>query len=263
MRATIDMVPMRRGGEIIYADVREQSMRGLRGLGAATNFVNTATNVTNVTSAAAAAVPNKPVSYQSDFSKTANVVATGAGVVAAATVAIVPFGTVIAAVAGIVGAAAVLLGKIFANSKAKQYQAERGEYEMANAQLRYENEQLDNQYVQAHAAINDLKNKIDIVSGKSPSPKINGLDGLGCIIGCKKKAEKAKLMSAKEENAVLVEEQKAKTTAMATLLDEYNKMIKALLELKAKASTNDWIIWILGGSAALLTTYLVVKNVQK
>lgn len=261
MRATIDMVPMRRNGEIIYADVRESALKGLG------TFVNTAANITQVTSAAAAAVPNKPVTAQSDFSKTANVVATGATVVAAVTVAIVPFGTVIAAVAGIVAAAAILLGKIFGNSKAKQYAAERAQWEQVNATIKYENEQLDNQYLQTVSAISDLKNKIDIVSGKKP--QINGLGNmgslgdLGCIIGCRKKEEKAKLLSAQEENKLLVSEQSAKTTAMSQLLDEYNKMIKSLLELKSSASTNEWIIWILGGSAAMLTTYLVVKRTQK
>jgi hypothetical protein len=251
MTQTIDMVPTTRNGEIVYLDAREKKP----GLGA---FVNTAANITSVTSAAAAAVPTKPVNYQSDFSKTANVVATGAGVVAAATGAIIPIGTIIAAVAGIVGAAAVLLGKIFANSKAKQYAAERGQWEQANAQIRYENEQLDNQYLQTVSAINALKDKIDISRG------IKKAQGLGlCIIGCKKKEEKAKLMSAQEENAVLASEQKAKTDAMSSLLDEYNKLIKGLLELKESKSTNEWLIYILGGSALLLGGYYAYTKTKK
>jgi uncharacterized protein with von Willebrand factor type A (vWA) domain len=158
----------------------------------------------------------------------------------------------------VVAAAAALLGKIFGNSKAKQYEAERHQWEAVNAQIRYENEQLDNQYLVTRQAIDDLKSRINMLSGFDG---INGVNGLGlCVIGCKKKAEKEKLMNAQEENKVLVDEQNAKTKAMGALLDEYNKLIKSLLELNQSASTNEWIFWILGGSAALLTGYLVIKN---
>lgn len=256
MRATIDMVPMTRNGEIVYADAR--SVPSLGAVTVSQNFVNTASSVQNLATAAAAVVPTKPVSIQSDFSKVANVVATGAATVAAVAAVVPVIGTVVAVVAGVVAAAAALLGKIFFNSKAKQYEQERQQWELVNSQIKYENQQLDNQYLVTRQAIDDLKSRIAMIGGQG----VSGLSGgLGvCIIGCKKKEEKAKLMSAQDENKVLVEEQKAKTTAMASLLDEYNKLIKGLLELSQNKSTNEWIAWILGGTAVLLTGYLVVKK---
>jgi hypothetical protein len=243
------MVPIARNGEVLYID------RGLRGLGVSEAFITTTTNITNVTSAAAAAVPNKPVSYQSDFSKTANVVATGAATVAAVAAVVPVIGTVVAAVAGIVAVAAVLLGKIFKNSKAKKYAAERGQYEMVNAQIRYENEQLDNQYIQTAAAIDELKSKI-------ASLGLNGFGDCGRSggLGSKASRERDRLQSAKDENALLIKEQESKTTAMASLLDEYNKMIKGLLELNQSKSTNEWLLWILGGSAVVIGSYFAYKN---
>lgn len=229
----IDVVPMNHNGKVIYMETH------LRGLGATTAFVNTASNITNVVNAANAAIPNQKVTVQSDFSKTANVVATGAAVVAAATVWFPPA----AIVAGIVSAAAALLGKIFANSKAKGYAAERGQWEQVNSQIKFENAELDKQYASLDNAIQQLKNGISSLSGLP-------IQGLGiCWGNCKD--EKEKLKSAQGENEALTLEQKNKTEIMISLLNEYNKLMKELINLKSDKSTKDWLLWILLGAVVV------------
>lgn len=248
-QAIIDVVPISRNGETVYIETR------LAGFGVTqAQFVNTATNVTSVVSAAASAVPTKPVSVQSDFSKTTNVVATGAGTVAAVAALIPGIGTVVAVVAGVVAAAAILLGKIFGNSKSKQYAAERGEYEKVNAQIKYENTELDKQYDATARAIAELKSAIASLSGMP----LNG-QGLGlCLKNCKE--EKAKLQSAKDEYEVLQREQQNKTQLMASLLDEYNRLIKGLLQLKSDQKTKDYLTWILLAGALAAVGYLTIKR---
>ncbi|HEY5746081.1 MAG TPA: hypothetical protein VIU12_08400 [Chryseolinea sp.] len=223
------------------------------------SFVNTAATVSTVVNTASSvvnAIPTKPVTVQSDFSKTANVVATGASVVAAATVWFPPA----AIVAGIVAAAAALLGKVFANSKAKSYAAERGEWDKVNADLRYENQQLDFQFIAANNAVQQLRDRVASLSGVAPIS--NGLGDLGiCWGNCKD--EKRKLQSAKEEYEVLTREQQNKTQIMASLLDEYNKLMKGLLELHSDKSSKDWIFWILAGAGALIGGILLFQNRKK
>src|SRR5262245_49190874 len=123
---TIQLYPVVINGRLTYV---------APGIGAVTQaqVISVGTNVQAIASAAASAVPNQPVTVQSDFSKTANVVATSAATVAAVAAVVPGIGTVVAVVAGVVAAAAALLGKIFANSKAKSYAAERGEWEKVNA----------------------------------------------------------------------------------------------------------------------------------
>ncbi|HMG94364.1 MAG TPA: hypothetical protein VK589_30095 [Chryseolinea sp.] len=248
----IDVVPVNRNGEVIYMET------DLRGLGAAQApaVVNTATNITNVASAAAAAIPTKQVTAQSDFSKGAYVVATTASTIAAAAVVFFPAGTVVAAIAGVVAAAAALLGKIFANSKGKAYAAERGEYEKVNAELKYENYQLDLQYQQLYPAIQELKGIISSLNG-IPDATLNG--GLGlCLWDCKE--EGAKLQTVKEEFDSLKAQQENKTNLIASLLDEYNKLLKAGFELKAQKSTKDWLLWIMLGVVVIGGGYYLYKK---
>lgn len=245
MKAVFDVYPVTLKDEIIYVETN------LPGLG---TVVTTAANITALTNAAAAAVPNKPITYQSDFSKGANVVATAAGVVAAATVWFPPA----AIIAGVVGAAAALLGKIFANSKAKKYAAERGQFEQVNAQIKFENNELDRQYVITRSAVDQLRARVNTLSG-IPSTFINddySLNGLGS----KKSSEKNALENEKELNAALIKEQESKTKLMASLLDEYNKLMKALLSINETKSTNDWLLWILGGGALVVGAYYAYQN---
>lgn len=229
-------------GDVIYMDT---GLRRYKSLGAVTaaSVTTTATNVSNLVAAADAAIPTKPITVQSDFSKTANVVATGAATVAAvaAVLPIVPAAQVVAVVAGVVAGAAALLGRVFANSKAKAAAAERGQWEQATAEIKYENQQLDEQYIAATNAINQLKSTISSLSGV---PFEAGLSGLGlCLKNCKE--EKAKLQSAKEQYETAVKEQNNKTAILASLLDEYNKLIKGLLDLKSDKSIKDWGLWLL------------------
>jgi hypothetical protein len=249
----IDVIPHRINGEIIYMQTN------LPGLGVTQSFVNTATNITNVTASAAAAVPTKPITQQSDFSKTANVVATGAATVAAIAAVVPGVGTVVAVVAGVVAAAAALLGKVFANSKAKGYAAERGEYEKVNAQIKYENNQLDKQYDDTSRAINELKMSISSLNGPSLMDSNQEISGLGlCLWNCKD--EKNKLQSSKAEYETLKKEQENKTQILASLLDEYNKLIKGLLELKSSKSTKDWLLWIFAGAVVVGGVYYFTKK---
>ncbi|MGL6121652.1 MAG: hypothetical protein ACRC1W_01185 [Shewanella sp.] len=253
----VDVVPYRVNGETIYRET------DLRGLGVTQSFVNTTTNITNVTAALAAAVPTKPITQQSDFSKTANVVATGAATVAAIAAVVPGIGTVVAVVAGVVAAAAALLGKVFANSKAKGYAAERGEYEKVNAQIKYENNELDKQYDELSRAINELKNAISSLNGPSEmDSREQQICGLGlCLWKCKD--EKKKLRSAKDEYETLKKEQENKTQIMALLLDEYNKLVKGLLELKSRKSTKDWLLWIFGSAVVIGGVYYFIKRSKR
>lgn len=250
-RQTIsDVFPMNVNGETVYM---ETSLRGFGAVNTAA-IVSTSTNIANIAAAASSAIPSKPVTIQSDFSKTANVVATGAATIAAAVSVFFPAGTVVAAVAGVVAAAAALLGKVFQNSKAKAFAAERGEYEKVNAEIKYENVQLDAQYDAAYQAINQMKAALSSLNGLSYDDR--NLNGLGlCLWNCKD--EKAKLQSAKAEYETLVTQQNNKTKLLASLLDEYNKLLKAGFELKANKSTKDWLLWILLGTAALGGGYLL------
>jgi hypothetical protein len=205
-----------------------------------------------------AAIPNKPVTYQSDFSKVSNTVAVGATAVAAVTAVFVPVGTVIAAVAGIVAVAATVLGKVFKNSAAKKLAAERQEYEKVNADIKFENQQLDEQYASATVAINQLKAEVSALHGVPHEP------GLGlCLINCKKNAEQAKLNTAKDQYAVLFREQENKTKLMQDLLDEYNKLVASILVIKQQKANKDILWWILGGSAVLIGGYLLYDNRKK
>lgn len=258
----IDVFPMSRNGEIVYVTVPDarRMNKNLGRLGDAAATASTVANlnsIANLAAAASAAVPTKPVTAQSDFSKTANVVATGAGTVAAVAAVFVPVGTVIAAVAGIVAVAAVLLGKVFANSKAKQLAAERGEYEAQTAQIKYENAQLDAQYQTTYAGIQQMRqalsslNGLGSLAGYRQNEMLSGL----CLWNCKD--EKAKLQTAKEQFETVQKEQDSKTQLMAALLTEYNKLLKAGLDLKAGADTNTYILWILGGVALAGAGYAI------
>ena len=264
MKATIiEMVPTRShaDGEVKFIDTGLRSFqapiyrpympaKSLRGLGTVTaaSVTTTATNVSNLVAAADAAIPNKPITVQSDFSKTANVVATGAATVAAVAAVIPGVGTVVAVVAGVVAGAAALLGKVFANSPAKAAAAERGQYDAATAQIKYENQQLDEQYIAASKAINDLKAAISSLSGVPCAEGLSGFNGI-CLWNCKD--EKAKLNTAKEVYEAAQKEQDNKTAILAQLLDEYNKLIKGLLELKSDKGIKDWILYALLGTIVI------------
>jgi hypothetical protein len=271
-RQTItDVAATTRNGETIYMEVDPKtdfnSFNGFSGFGAPVtqaSFTATTSNITSVVNAASAAVPNKPVNYQSDFSKTANVVATGAGTVAAVAAVVPVIGWVVAAVAGVVAAAAAILGKIFQNSKAKRYQAERQEFELANAQLKFENQELEVEYVKAHTAISDLKNAVASLDGigNLAGSTDYALGELG-ICWSKCKDEKNALASAKGEFEVLTKEQDNKTKILGSLLDEYNKLIKSLLELKDSKATKDYMWYILGGSVLLIGAYVAYENRTK
>lgn len=253
----IDAVPRNINGETIYVET-DFYTRDPRGLGVTqTQVVTTATNVANLTNAVSSAIPPQKVSVQSDFSKTTNVVATGAATVAAVAALVPGIGTVVAVVAGVVATAAALLGKIFANSKAKAYAAERGEYEKVNSQIRYEINELDKQFDVTFPAVEQLKSAISSLNGLGGSSSSLGALGI-CWGDCKE--EKARLASAKAEYDVLQKELTNKTTLMASLLDEYNKLIREIVNLKSDKSTRDWLAIILLGSAIAAVAYFAFKK---
>lgn len=241
MRRISDLTPTYVNGELVFVQ---------RGLGDAASTIATANSITAATSAASSLIPNKPVNYQSDFSKVSSVVATGAAAVASVAVFFVPAGPVVAAVAGVVAVAATLLGKVFANSKAKAYAAERKQYEEAINSIKSENFQLDESYAKTKTMVQDLKNLI----------KAKGLgcidndssDGLGiCIIGCKAKKEKARLENTKDDYEYYSNLQQQKIVAMQNLLDEYNKLMAGVLKIQDTESTNQKLLLVGGGIAAL------------
>lgn len=242
-RQIIDFVPVTRQGEIIYIPGRP----ALNGFGAVTQVQLQQT--TQALSAATSALPNKPMNYQSNFSKAASTIGT-----VAALVAVIPgIGWVAAAVCGVIAGVCFLLGKLFGNSKAKKYAAERAQYDALNAQIRYENQQMDLQYVQADAAIRDLRNVIGELSG---TPTLNGL-------GSKASREKARLQSAKDEYDLLSKEQQTKSQLLMSTVDEFNKLMKNKFDLTQSKSINDSLGWILGGSAVVLGGFYAYQNRTK
>lgn len=249
----IDYIPQRQGNEIVYVPGVVSSL-GAINTAATVNNVNAAASVINT---ATSALPTKPVTYQTDFSVVANKIASVAGTVAAVAVFIAPpAGTIIAAVAGIVAAACVLLGKLFANSKAKALAAERAQYEAATSQLQYENLQLDDQYVQTYNAIEKMRS---LIAG------LNGLDGgLGlCIFNCKKKEEEARLDNAKDQYELENKLFNEKTQALMKLVDEFNNLMREYNSLLNAKQGKDIALYVLLGAAVLGTGIAVFSATKK
>lgn len=235
-----DVFPITENGETVYKEAN------LCALGAVTQQQFSTVNTT--LSVATSALPNKPVSQVSDFTKVAGTIGS-----IAAIVAIVPgIGWVAAAVCGIVAGVCALLGKIFAQSKAKKYAAERYEYDKLNSQLRYENEQLDLHYAQGAVAIQDLRKAFGQLSGSAPL-MLNGL-------GSQASRQKELLQNAKNEFELLTTAQNQKTKLLMGIVDEFNKLMKSKFELKQTQSLNQWLGWTLAGAAILMGGYYTYQN---
>lgn len=245
MRPISDLTPTYINGELVFVE---------KGLGTVASVTTTANNITQVGMAVNNLVPNKPVNYQSDFSKVSNVVATGAATVAAVAAVLPPPGQLVAAVAGVVAVAATLLGKVFANSKAKAYAAERQQYEEAIASIKTENTQLDQSYAQTKSMIEQLKAQLRSVGLGCPDTMLD--NGLGlCIINCKAKKEKSKLEQAKEDYAYYTNLQQQKIVAMQNLLDEYNKLMAGALKVNEIDALNNKLI--IGGIGLAAVIFVV------
>lgn len=245
----IDMVPQTRGGDVVY-------MRGFNGFGAvsptAVTNINAAASTLN---AATSALPNKPVTYQTDFSKVAGNIAQVAGTVAAIA-AVIPGGQIVAAVAGVVTAACILLGKIFANSKAKAALAEAAQYDSVTAQLQYENLQLDDQYTQTYNAVQQMRSQVAGLSG------VDG--GLGlCIFNCKKNEAEAQLANSKAEYELQNKLFTEKSGALMKLVDEFNNLMRQYNSLLNASQTKDYALYVLIGAAVLGTGIVVFSGSKK
>jgi hypothetical protein len=216
-----------------------------------TNFSSGTSAVTNVANMASSFVPIKgDAEFQSKFSKfnekQAQILGTAALIVQVVPVA----GQVVGLILGAVAALSTLVARIFFTSKAKQYAAERGQYEVAIGQLRDENLQLDVQ-------INTLKsyyNKLREVLGVTG----NSLNGLGiCLINCNKNEEERLLNQSKATFEQLKLQQKQKIDLVYSLFNE----VAALMEIKT--SKNTAIYLGLGAFAFGVLFYLIKKRKKK
>lgn len=243
----IDMVPQTYGGDVVYVS----------GLGAVSTTVTNLQAVSSTLNAATGALPTKPVTYQTDFSKVANNIASIAGTVAAVA-AVIPGGQIVAVVAGVVAAACLLLGKLFGNSKAKALAAERAQYETAIAQLQYENLELDNQYTQTYNAVQQMRQMISGISG------VDHGGGLGlCIFNCKKNEEEAKLDAAKAEYNQLNQLFEEKSKALMHQVDEFNKLMREYNSLLQDSQTKDIALYAILGLAALGAGIAIFSSSKK
>ncbi len=248
------------------------SYQSLNGLGAFTISPALATNIASATSvinAASSAIPGQPIQIQTKFSKVANTVASLAGTVAsiAAVVGAVggpisaAAGLVVAVVAGVVAAVAAILGKIFARAKSKEYDAERAQWDTANAQLRLENNELDLKYENLKANMAKLRIEVSKFTGIDFTVgKDNSVQGLGlCIFNCKAKASKQLLNTSKQQYESLKAAQEEKVNLSMELIDEWDKLTKAVINLKKEGNNNAIII---GGIGALLLAgaYITFKD---
>lgn len=222
------------------------------GLGAYTmdpKTVQAINTINNITATADALAPNVAPAYQSDFSKAMGSFAGIAGTVAAVGASIpVPVIQAAAIVIGAIAGVAAVLGKIFGNSKAKQYAAERAQYQAVIDQMLADNLILDQQYETLKAAIDNFKLQL-----KNEGVGVNGL-GL-CIINCKKKKEAKKLAATKETYDELVQIQKEKIQMLIFLTDEYNSLLKNLNRVD---QSNDIITLLKWGFGIAATTALVM-----
>lgn len=242
----IEMVPQTRHGDVVYVN-------GLGTTASTTTAVGNMNTAATAVNAVTSLLPDKPVTHQTDFSKVANTVGAVAGTVAAYAVYLYPVGTVVAAVAGIVAAACLLLGKLFANSKSKAMAAERAQYESAIAQLQFENVELDNQYSQTFNAVQQMR---QMISG------LNGVDGLGlCLFNCKD--EKAKLNTTKAEYEALQKQFDEKTKALMTLIDEFNKLMREYSSLLQTSQAKDVALYAILGVAVLGAGIAIMSGSKK
>lgn len=234
------------------------------GLGAA--FTMPPATVANIQSATqlinsvSGVIPQQSVQIQTEFSKVANTVASVAATTAAIAAMFPGPGTVIAVVAGIVAAAAALLGKIFSRARAKELDAERKEYDKVNAELRTQNAELDLKYENLKANIAVMREEvskitgIDFTFGKDQSSKGLGL----CIFNCKKKAAEQQLDTAKDLYKTLSDAQATKIKLIQELLNEWDIMTKAVIDLRTGGNMNAGLLVGIG----LLGAFGIYKLTQ-
>lgn len=201
------------------------------------NLVNAVNSINQLTSIANQLTPNVALTYQSDFSKATSAIAQVAGTAAAVAQVVPGVGQAVGIVLGAVAGVAAVLSKIFLNSKAKQYAAERAQYETAIQQILADNLVIDQQY-------NQLKNAIDQFKAELAGYGISGL-GL-CLINCNKKKEKARLDNTKEAFNELTAIQKKKLQLVTDLYTEYNQILQNLLDVRSSSNRNTYLLVGLG-----------------
>jgi hypothetical protein len=242
----------------------EASLGGLGALTISPALASNISSATNVINTASSVIPQQSIQIQTKFSKVANTIAGIAGTVAAiaAVIPAPPFvGQVVAVVAGIVAAVAAILGKIFARAKSKELDAERAQWDTANAKLREENAELDLKYENLKANMATLRQVVTDVTGIDFNfGKDNTVQGLGlCIFNCKKKAAEQNLNTSKQQNASLIKAQNEKIALCEGLIKEWDTLTAALLNFKKKGNSNAGIIVGIG-FAALIGGYAIFKK---
>jgi len=218
-------------------------------------------SATNVLNAASSAIPQQNIVIQTDFSKVMNTVASLAATTAAVTACFFPAGTVVAIVAGVVAAAAALLGKIFARAKSKELDAQRAQWDALNAQLKTENADLDLKYENLKANMATFRKEVSNLTGIDFTfGKDNSVQGLGfCIFNCKKKAAEQNLNTSKQQNESLKKAQTEKIALIQELLKEWDILTAAAINFKNKGKQNAMLITGFA-LAAGIGVYLVAKR---
>jgi DNA repair exonuclease SbcCD ATPase subunit len=179
------------------------------------------------------------------------------GIAPAVVAAAIP---IIQKAASIIAKVAPILGKVFNNRKAKEAKAKAGQYREASAELRQENQQLDQ-------AIAELKQQGDGIAREMKANGLSGFNGfdssvggLGAFLwfGQKKKAEQ-QLKTAKEEYEELAAARDQKITTAQSMVEQ----LQALAARLAEGKNNNTILLIGGALAAAGLAYVAFKPKKK